>query len=97
MSKVNLVIVATINHNEKEALTHYLKHVGILYEKYQAKSVSKYKVSEALIGEYTPSLVSIMEFPDRSSLNQLFDGAEYKELLPSREKAFVKVEAYISE
>jgi uncharacterized protein (DUF1330 family) len=97
MSKVNLVIVATINPNEKEALSHYLVGVGKLYEEVKAKSVVKYKVSKASIGDYTPSLVSIMEFVDIAALNQVFDGQTYQALLPYRDKAFLKVEAYISE
>lgn len=97
MSKVNLVIVATINPNEKEALSHYLEKLGALYQRVNATNVGKYKISKASIGEYTPSLVSIMEFADIESLNKVFEGEEYKELLPYRKKAFSKLEAYISE
>ncbi|AXT54573.1 DUF1330 domain-containing protein [Aquimarina sp. MMG015] len=97
MKKVNVTIVATINQQGKEALSHYLEKVGILYKKVDAKPVNKFKVSKPLIGDYTPSLVSIMEFPDMKSLHDVFDSDEYKELLPYREKAFSKLEAYISE
>tara|TARA_R110002051_G_scaffold290773_1_gene354420 strand:- start:51112 stop:51405 length:294 start_codon:yes stop_codon:yes gene_type:complete len=97
MSKVNLIIVATINLNEKEALSHYLEGVGKLYEEVNAKSVGKYKVSKASIGDYTPSLVSIMEFDNIAAMNQVFDSQTYQALLPYRDKAFLKVEAYLSE
>jgi len=97
MSKVNLIIVATINPNEKEALSHYLEGVGKLYEEVNAKSVGKYKVSKASIGDYTPSLVSIMEFDNIAAMNQVFDSQTYQALLPIRDKAFLKLEGYLSE
>jgi len=96
MNKVNLVIVGTINPNEKEALSYYVEKVGELYQEVSAKNVGKYKVSKSLIGENTPSLVSVMEFNDMDSLQAVFEGVAYQELLPYREKAFSKLEAYIS-
>ncbi|PKG42912.1 DUF1330 domain-containing protein [Psychroflexus sp. MES1-P1E] len=97
MSKVNLIIVATINPNEKEAMAHYLVGVGKLYEEVHAKSVGKYKVTKASIGNYTPSFVSIMEFDNMAALNQVFDSQTYQALISYRYKAFLKLEAYISE
>lgn len=97
MDKVNLTIVATINPNGKEELSHYLEKVGNLYKKVKAKPVNKFKITKPLIGDYTPSLISIMEFPTMESLTEVFESDEYKELLPYREKAFSKLEGYISE
>ncbi|MGH1338924.1 MAG: DUF1330 domain-containing protein [Aureispira sp.] len=97
MEKVNVTIVATINPNGKKELAHYLEKVGLLYKKVEAKSVNKFKITEPLIGDYSPSLVSIMEFPNRKALNDVFESEAYKELLPYREKAFSRLEAYISE
>ncbi|MTI32139.1 DUF1330 domain-containing protein [Xanthovirga aplysinae] len=96
MSKVNLIIVAKINPKESEALTHYLGNVGKLFEQVKAKPVGRYQISEASIGEYTPSAVTVVEFPNKEAVNEVFDSEAYKELLPYREKAFTKLEAYIS-
>jgi len=97
MDKVNLTIVATINPNGKEELSHYLEKVGVLYKNADAKSINKFKITKPLIGDYTPSLVSIMEFPNMKSLNDVFESEEYKQLIPYRDKGFSKLEAYISE
>jgi uncharacterized protein (DUF1330 family) len=97
MSKVNLTIVATVNPNGKEELSYYLEKVADLYKSVEAKPVNKFKITKPLIGNYTPSLVSIMEFPTMASLNEVFESDAYKELLPYREKAFSKLEGYISE
>ncbi|WP_298426748.1 DUF1330 domain-containing protein [uncultured Kordia sp.] len=97
MSKVHVTIVATVNPEGKEQLAHYIEKVGDLYKKVQAKSVNKFKVSKPLIGTYTPTIVSIMEFPDMNALHDVFESAAYQELIPYRDKAFSKLEAYISE
>jgi uncharacterized protein (DUF1330 family) len=96
MNTVNLIIVAKINPAEKEALSQYLEGVAQLYQQVEAQSISKYKISEASIGEYTPSIVSIMQFRDKESLDNVFESKAYQALIPLRDKAFLKVESYIS-
>ncbi len=97
MSKINLTIIATLSPEGREELLYYKEKVGALYKQVNAKPVNKFKVTQKLIGDYKPSLVSIMEFPNLASLNQVFQSDEYKALLPYREKAFSKLEAFISE
>jgi len=96
MNTVNLIIVAKINPAEKEALNQYLEGVAQLYQQVGAQSINKYKISEASIGEYTPSIISIMQFPNKESLDNVFESTAYQALIPFRDKAFLKVESYIS-
>ncbi|MFL1896369.1 DUF1330 domain-containing protein [Aquimarina sp. 2-A2] len=96
MYKVILIIVATINPNEKEALNYYLKQMNILYEQVGAQSIGKYIVSESLIGTDSPNLVSIIEFRNKEALEKVFKSEKYKTLKPYREKAFLQVEAHLS-
>lgn len=94
---VKLTIVAKVNPDGKKELSHYIEKVGELYKKVKAKPIYKFKITKPLIGTYTPSIVSIMEFPSISALNDVFESDEYKKLIPYREKAFSKLEGYISE
>ncbi len=96
MYKVVLIILATINPNEKEALNHYLEQMNMLYEQVEAIQISKYKISESLMGENSPNLVSILEFPNQDALDKVFKSEKYKTLKPFREKAFLQVEAHVS-
>ena len=96
MYKVILIIVATINPNEKEALNYYLEQMDVLYEEVEAKPIGKYKIDESIIGDNSPNLVSIMEFPNQDALDKVFKSEKYKTLKPYREKAFIKVEAHLS-
>lgn len=95
MEKVFLVITATINLNEKEALNYYLEQVGLLYKKVGAKPVKKFKIEKTFIGESGAHRVSIMALPNIEAVSEVFESEKYKTLLPYREKAFNKIEAHI--
>ncbi len=95
--KVILIIIATINPIEKESLSYYLLEMDKMYREVKAIPVKKYKISESLIGEEATNVVSIMEFSSREALDKVFRSERYKELIPYRMKAFLRVEAMISE
>ncbi len=97
MKVVFLIIVATVNPSEKEALNHYLQEMNILYKEVGAKPVSRYAISDVLIGTESSNLISIMEFPSREALDKVFKSEKYDQLIPFRQKAFLKLEALISE
>lgn len=97
MNKLNLTIVGKINPDGKEELINYIEKVGELYKKVNATQVVKFKITDSLIGDYIPSIVSVMEFSDMNSLKEVFESEEYKKIIPLRNKAFSKLEAYISE
>lgn len=97
MSKIILIIIATVNPGEPEALDHYLHSMNALYAEAGAKPVGRYRISRPLMGEKTPSLIAIMEFPSQEALDQVFKSTAYQGLLPYREKAFLSLEAYLSE
>lgn len=73
-----------------------MKGIGALYTEVGAKPIERYEISGVLIGENQPTMVSIMEFPDEAALDKVFKSEDYKTLLPYREKAFIKLEAFIS-
>ncbi len=97
MKGVFLIIIASVNPSEKDALNYYLQEMSILYQEVGAKPTGRYKISEALMGSASTNLVSIMEFPSREALDKVFKSEEYKKLIPFRQKAFLKLEALISE
>ncbi len=92
MEKIILIIVASVNPAESQALNHYLDQINILYRQVDARPLAKYKVFETMTGEYVPNLVTIMEFKNEAALDSVFKSAAYKDLLPYREKAFSRVD-----
>lgn len=97
MKVVFLIIIASVNPSEKDALNYYLQEMKVLYQEVGAKPTGRYKISETLMGGESTNLVSVMEFPSREALDKVFKSEKYKELVSYRQKAFLKLDALISE
>jgi uncharacterized protein (DUF1330 family) len=97
MKVVFLIIIASVNPSEKDALNYYLQEMNVLYQEVGAKPTGRYKISETLMGSESTNLVSVMEFPSREALDKVFKSKKYKELVSYRQKAFLKLDALISE
>ena len=96
MSEKSLIIVkATPNPLEVEAYEHYVKNVGPIFKKFEGKPVSKYKISESIIGNEKFKMLVVMEFPNDDAIKKAFNSEAYQELLPYREKAFIALSVSI--
>ncbi|MFZ6013487.1 MAG: DUF1330 domain-containing protein [Bacteroidota bacterium] len=91
-----LIVTALLNPNGAEALNKYLEGMKVLNERAQGKPLAKYEVNETLIGSSKLTYVAIIEFPNESSIHQLFASDDYQKIVNFRNKAFEKVEAFIS-
>ncbi|WP_103068824.1 DUF1330 domain-containing protein [Aquimarina sediminis] len=93
--KTTVIIVAKIRPDGKLELNHYLSEMNKHYEKNNVTLLNKFSIDEMIVGEERPDIIAIMEFPD-NSFNKIFKSKEYNLLLPYREKAFEKLEIFIS-
>ncbi|PIB27679.1 DUF1330 domain-containing protein [Maribacter sp. 4G9] len=96
MNKVELITIGLINQDDKEALDLYLKKIDEFYSKLGAKVVAEYQVNITVLGNKKADFITIVEFPNKSAVENLFYGEEYIKILPYRNKAFIRVEAYLS-
>ena len=96
MSEQTLLIVnASVNPNEKEALSAYLDKAGPLFAKAGGKPLGRFKITEHLKGNHTPQMVAVMQFPNSQAIKKVFDSAEYETLIPIRNKAFTELNLFI--
>lgn len=94
--KIFLIIIGFINSQEQESFNHYSTQINQLYDNVGAEVTSRYPIVQTLLGEEKPDFILVVEFPDQQSLQQLFTSEEYKNLVPYREKAFSKINVFIS-
>ena len=90
-SKVKLIISAIPNKENMQEMQSYLKQAGPFAPKYGGVFVSRYKTNKHLVGENGAELMSIFEFPDAQSIENMMNDEEYKKLTEIREKAFTKL------
>jgi len=96
MSDKKIMIVnALLNVKEKEAFEYYSEHSVPLFKNAGAESIAKHRVEETLIGAEKIHVVSILEFPTRQAIKDVFESEAYKALLPYRDKAFMKLDVFI--
>lgn len=93
--KIFLIIEASPNPKNPEALKSYLAAAPVITKKYGGVAVAKYNVETALDEGVNPAIFAVMSFPDRASIGDLFNDPEYKKLIPLRELGFSKIRYYI--
>jgi len=83
-----LIVNATPNPNESDALAYYSEHAGAILKAHKGKLIGKYTIFEVITSETN---VMIMEFEDDSIVEALSSGETYQKLIPYRDRAFNKI------
>jgi len=83
-----VLAMTTLNPDEPEAIETYLSITGPLLEKVGAKVISQREILVTLAGEDAPQYVTLIEYPDRNAIEQVFESEAYEMLKPIRDKAF---------
>ncbi len=94
-SKTFLIIEATANQENLEAFKSYLSTAPVITKKYGGEAVAKYNVETVLDEGDKPGVIAVMSFPDRESIDGLFNDPEYKKLIPLRDLGFSKIRYFI--
>ena len=97
MSKITLIVNATPNPNESEALAHYSEHAGAILKAHGGNLIGKYKIHTSITGQKLESNVMVMEFENDSIVEALSSREEYQKLIPFREKAFSQISISFAE
>ncbi|MCA8884553.1 MAG: DUF1330 domain-containing protein [Rhodobacteraceae bacterium] len=85
---VLICTMTTVDPKAPEALATYLGMTGPLMDAVGARILESYEVTETLIGPEPPRQVTIVEYPDRASVDRVYNSAEYLWLSEMRKRAF---------
>lgn len=85
---VTVMAMVTFNDDEPLALAEYLRVTGPLLERAGAKITKTFDINEVVVGHRPAKKVFIVEYPDKASVDQVFQSAEYQAVIPSRDLAF---------
>jgi uncharacterized protein (DUF1330 family) len=95
--KTVMIVRATVNPVEISAFEHYTKNAGPLFKKAGGTPVAKYQLAERVVGTADGQFLVIMEFPNKEAIRSVFESAEYKALLPARDKGYLSLNVFIGE
>ncbi len=91
-----LVVTATPNPSEMEAVQDYLQGVMPLLMGAGGKLVKRLKVAKVVNGR--PSgMTLVMDFPSEEAVTELFASQAYGELIENRDKAFAEMNILVTQ
>lgn len=90
-----MIVKAVLNQMEMEAFKVYSDRSAPLFKNAGGLPVAKYKIEQQIVGDEDLHIVVVMQFPDKQSIEDIFESEAYKNLLPYRDKAFTQLEVYI--
>ena len=91
MSKTILIVNATPNPNETEALAYYSEHAGAILKEHGGNLIGKYSIGSSVTDKKLETNVMVMEFEDDKIITTLNNCKHYKALIPYRDKAFSQI------
>lgn len=96
-NKPKLIITAIPNPENMQAMQSYLEQAGPYAPKYGGDFLGRYKTIKHLVGENGAELMSIFEFPNVQSVENMMNDEGYKKLIEIREKGFAQLHMRICE
>ncbi|MFT5506105.1 MAG: hypothetical protein ACI845_002723 [Gammaproteobacteria bacterium] len=74
----------------------YLKGVLPILVAHGGSLVFRGKTNKAILGEITFGMLLVMDFDSTETIEKLFESAEYKAIIPKRDRGFKKMDIAIS-
>jgi uncharacterized protein (DUF1330 family) len=94
-NKTILAINAIVNKDNMVDVQSYLENIGALFAKNGGKPIARYKTVQDIIGNESPEIIGLFEFPSADAINQMIDGEDFIALAELRAKAFTKLNLVI--
>jgi len=91
-----LLISASPNPGNLEALQAYLAQAPAISKKYGAVPIASYDIDAVFDSEEKPAKFLVISFPDRNSISRLFNDPDYLALIPLREQGFKSIRYFVA-
>ena len=91
-----LIITAIPNPDKMESVQAYLSQIMPVLMAGGGQPVGRYRVTNQLIGEDGPKMMTLLEYPDEKSITNLVDGEAFASLAALREEAFLQINLMVS-
>ena len=95
-TQATLVVTATPNPDGKEDMQTYLARVAPILQNHGGQIAFRGKTVKPITGDVAFGVLLVMHFESVEVIEKIFESAEYKELIPFRDKGFNKIDIVIS-
>ncbi len=94
-SKSILIINAILNKENKEDVQSYLGKIGPVFSKNGGNPIARYKTVQSIVGNESPEIIGLFEFPSAEAINEMVNGKDFIALAELRAKAFTSLNLVI--
>ena len=88
MSKTFLIINAVPNMDEMPSFQSYLTQIVGVITKFGGSNMQRFKTVEQIMGQGGIKAIAVFEFPDASSIKDMFASDDFNALNELRKKAY---------
>lgn len=92
--KATLIVTATPNPNEMEALKEYQQKATALLEGGGGKNLQRYEIQSSVVGG-ARKIVALLDFESTDVIEGILNSPEYQAIIPLRDKGFANLEIHI--
>lgn len=96
MPMSSIVLVGTFKEGYEPHYEEYSRRVQAFLSKRDATVVRSLRVERTLFGQDTPSLIVVIDFPDKERAAEAFFDPEYLEIVPVRARVFDDFHMYLA-
>ncbi|PCK07786.1 MAG: hypothetical protein COA42_12440, partial [Alteromonadaceae bacterium] len=86
-----------VNVEEKESAKEYSAAAQSIVASFGGKPIGKYATVAAIAGSNSPSITLMIEFESAEKFKACFESADYKAIIPLRDKGFSEMDIYMAE
>jgi len=94
-NKTFLVITAIVNKQNIAEVPEYLGSVMQIFGQNGGKPFGRYKTINSLVGDESPEMVAMIEFPNAEAIKNMINGKDFMALSKVRERVFKKLNMII--
>jgi len=92
---VFLMVEATPNPNEPEAMVSYLGQAPVITKRHGGVPVATYDVQSVMDNNDKAAVFAVISFPSRIAIGELFSDPAYVALIPERDRGFSHLRYYV--
>lgn len=87
---IQVIASLTTNPNEPDALQSYLDVAQELLARVGARMSQKIVFGDSVVGEQASEMILVVDYPSYKAIDDVFQSPEYRDIIETRDKAFLK-------
>lgn len=96
IEKATIIVEGTFREGYEKYFEDYSMRVKTLLQQFDARTIRRQLIEDTLYGDKHPSLIMVIDFPDKNIAAKIFFQPEYLAIIPLRDKIFKTFNMYLA-